>query len=537
MAAMSPTTSLHGDDGQAKRPDANTSDTIGVAAPVLQLPVVRRDIGASDPGAIGGYGPALHRKPKEHRRRLVPRALILADVIGLSITYVVSTANWDSHGPVGSAREIIAFVTMVACWVAIARIGGLYGRDAAHPDHSTVDDVVGVAALVTAGVWLFFVISRIDERTSPSIDALLTFWGLATVLVPVARLIARALCRQSGAYIQNTVIVGAGDIGQLIGRKLLRHHEYGINVVGFVDRKPKERREDLPEHLEILGTPEELPRIVRQFDVERVVIAFSNDSIDDLVALLRQLRPLNIQIDLVPRLFEIVGPRTTVHSVEGIPLLGLQPVGVSVASRGLKRAIDVCGSAAGLLLLSPLLAFMAVRVKFDSPGPVLFRQTRLGQGMKEFTALKFRTMKVDTDDAVHREYIKRTMTSAAVANENGMYKLDRGDAVTPFGRWLRRTSLDELPQLINVLRGEMSLVGPRPCIPYEAEQFEPHHMERFLVPQGITGLWQVTARASSTYGEALDMDIAYVHGWSLGLDLRLILRTPLQLLNQRSATA
>ena len=118
-----------------------------------------------------------------------------------------------------------------------------------------------------------------------------------------------------------------------------------------------------------------------------------------------------------------------------------------------------------------------------------------------------------------------------------MYKLERADAVTGFGRGLRRTSLDELPQLINVLRGDMSLVGPRPCIPYETENFEPHHLERFAMPQGITGLWQVTARANCTFLEALEMDVAYVRGWSLGLDLSLLLRTPLQLLRQRASTA
>jgi lipopolysaccharide/colanic/teichoic acid biosynthesis glycosyltransferase len=167
---------------------------------------------------------------------------------------------------------------------------------------------------------------------------------------------------------------------------------------------------------------------------------------------------------------------------------------------------------------------------------VLFRQTRLAQGRREFTALKFRTMRVDTDTAAHSEFIRRTMASRATAESNGLYKLDRTDAVTRVGRWLRCTSLDELPQLINVLRGDMSIVGPRPCIPYETEHFEPHHYERFLMPQGMTGLWQVTARANATFREALDMDVAYVRGWSMALDLRLLLRTPLQLLRQRSAT-
>jgi lipopolysaccharide/colanic/teichoic acid biosynthesis glycosyltransferase len=157
--------------------------------------------------------------------------------------------------------------------------------------------------------------------------------------------------------------------------------------------------------------------------------------------------------------------------------------------------------------------------------------------MREFTVLKFRTMRVDTDTGAHRDYIKRTMTAAAAAEGNGLYKLDLGDAITPFGRLLRKLSLDELPQLLNVVRGEMSLVGPRPCIPYEVENFAPHHYERFLVPAGVTGLWQVSARANATFGEALDMDVAYARSWSLGLDLRLLGRTPVQLLRQRRATA
>jgi lipopolysaccharide/colanic/teichoic acid biosynthesis glycosyltransferase len=203
----------------------------------------------------------------------------------------------------------------------------------------------------------------------------------------------------------------------------------------------------------------------------------------------------------------------------------------------LKRGVDLILATFGLLLTAPLFAYAAIRIKLDSPGPVFFRQQRLGLDMEQFTCLKFRTMRTDTDQEAHRAYIQSISDASASVNEHGMYKLDRSDSVTPFGRWLRKTSLDELPQLINVVKGNMSLVGPRPCIPYEVEYFRPHHVERFLVPQGITGLWQVSARANSTFGEALDMDVAYVRGWSLGLDLRLLFRTPFALLRQRRATA
>jgi lipopolysaccharide/colanic/teichoic acid biosynthesis glycosyltransferase len=251
----------------------------------------------------------------------------------------------------------------------------------------------------------------------------------------------------------------------------------------------------------------------------------------------RTLREFDVQVDIVPRLFELVGPKAGVHTIEGLPLIGLPPARLTRSSRWLKRSIDLIGAAVLLLVSAPLFAYIALKIRRDSPGPVFFRQNRLGLNMQEFTALKFRTMKTETDDSAHREYIEKTMSSSAMAGSNGIYKLDRSDAITQFGAWLRKTSLDELPQLINVLRGEMSLVGPRPCIPYETEHFEDHQFERFLVPQGITGLWQVTARANSSFGEALDLDVAYVRGWSLGLDLRLLLRTPLQLRRQRTATA
>ena len=150
--------------------------------------------------------------------------------------------------------------------------------------------------------------------------------------------------------------------------------------------------------------------------------------------------------------------------------------------------------------------------------------------------LKFRSMTVDTDLQEHLDHQAKMRDFRASAEDTGLYKLDRTANVTRSGRWLRRTSLDELPQLINVLRGEMSLVGPRPCLPEELALFEDHHFDRFLVTPGLTGLWQVTARAKSTFGEALDMDVVYARDWSLGLDLWLLLRTPRELVRQRNST-
>jgi lipopolysaccharide/colanic/teichoic acid biosynthesis glycosyltransferase len=195
----------------------------------------------------------------------------------------------------------------------------------------------------------------------------------------------------------------------------------------------------------------------------------------------------------------------------------------------LKRAFDIAGGLIALLFALPLVGVCALAVKLDSPGPVFFRQRRLGRNLREFTLLKFRTMLVDADEEAHRAYIAETVQPGAQLSSNGMYKLERSGEVTRVGRWLRRTSLDELPQLLNVLRGDMSLVGPRPCLRYELEYFAPHHFDRFHVPAGLTGLWQVRARAYSTFREALELDVLYAHSWSLGLDISILARTPLQL--------
>jgi exopolysaccharide biosynthesis polyprenyl glycosylphosphotransferase len=478
-----------------------------------------------------------HRRTALPKRRgwLVRRMLLVADVLGLALAFFVAVEVFGTSGPgnrLAAGGEYLAFALSLPVWVLLAKLHGLYERDEERADHSTVDDVVGVFHVVTVGAWVLFVTSWTTGIVKPDVEKLISFWILAITFVTVGRSLARAWCRRSVSYLQNTVIVGAGDVGQLIARKLLQHPEYGLHLVGFVDDEPKKARGDL-KHFTLLGPPASLPTLVDVLDVERVVIASSNEPDPELLELVRALRTREVQIDIVPRLYDLVGPRVGVHTIEGLPLIGLPPARLSRSSLLLKRAIDIIGASLGLIVTAPLFAVIAWKVHRDSPGPVFFRQTRLGLNMRPFTALKFRTMAVDTDDEAHREYIRSTMSADAALGSNGLYKLDQSASVTPFGRWLRKTSLDELPQLINVLRGDMSLVGPRPCIPYEVENFAPHQFERFLVPAGLTGLWQVTARAHSSFGEALDMDVAYVHGWSLGLDLRLLARTPFQLLRQR----
>lgn len=477
---------------------------------------------------------------RRSRGWLMRRLLLAADVSGLAGAFLLSVALFGRGGdgpsdPIPLTQETVLFVLTLPIWVLGAKLFGLYSRDEERANHSTVDDLVRVFLLVTVGIFAVSRIAHFTDAADPDVTKSSVFWASAIVFMSTARAIARALGRRHVAYTQNTLVVGAGRMGQLIARKLLQHPEYGINLLGFVDAEPRELRPDL-NGLTILGSPDQLDEIIASHRVDRVVFAFSHDSHAQSLGQLRLLRDARVQVDVVPRFFELIGPKIEVHSVEGVPLIGLPPISIPRSSLAIKRSLDTIGAVVGLLLAAPLFVLIAVLIKLDSQGPVFFRQRRLGKGMREFTLLKFRTMTVGVDDAPHREFIAGTMSSSAQLGANGLYKLERADAVTRVGRWLRKTSLDELPQLINVFSGGMSLVGPRPCLPYETEHFAPHHYDRFLVPAGITGLWQVSARAHSTFGEALDLDVLYAHSWSFGLDLSLLARTPIQLLRS-GATA
>jgi exopolysaccharide biosynthesis polyprenyl glycosylphosphotransferase len=470
---------------------------------------------------------------------IVRRALLVADAVGISAAFVLSTAAFAASATADRVQpegEMFLFFLVLPMWLLLAKLNGLYERDEERADHSTVDEFVGVLIMVTLGTWFFQALTWMTNLASPQLGRLVVFWLLAIGFVVVGRAVARTLARRSSAYAMRTVVLGAGEIGQLVARKIRQHPEYGLELLGFVDADPLARRAETRD-VEMLGGLDQLQELVAHHQVDRVIVAFSKEPDDQTMDVVRSLRDRDVIVDVVPRLFGLIGPRASMHLLEGMPLVVVPPARLSRSSFVMKRALDMTIAGIALVVTAPLFVYIAVRVRRDSPGPVFFRQERLGLDMHRFTCLKFRTMQVDTDPEAHRDYIQSVATSAASMNGNGMYKLERGDCVTRFGAWLRRTSMDELPQLINVLRGEMSIVGPRPCIPYEVDYFQPHHIERFLVPQGITGMWQVSARANSTFGEALDMDVAYVRGWSLGLDLRLLFRTPFALLRQRRSTA
>jgi exopolysaccharide biosynthesis polyprenyl glycosylphosphotransferase len=316
------------------------------------------------------------------------------------------------------------------------------------------------------------------------------------------------------------VVVGAGEIGQTIAEKLLRHPEYGINLVGFVDADPMPMREELS-HLAILGAPDRLPDLIDLLDIERVIVAFSGEPAEETLDIIRSLGQRQLQVAIVPRLFELVGPNVGIHTIEGVPMLGLPPLDLSRSARFLKRSLDLFVSISALLVLTPLFALVALLVKETSSGPVFFKQLRIGSGGRPFHVYKFRSMVEDADERKH-EYAH---LNRHVDDDPRMFKIEDDPRVTRVGRILRRYFIDELPQLINVLRGDMSLIGPRPLIPQEARHVDDWGRRRLDLKPGMTGLWQVLGRSAISFDEMLKLDYLYVTTWSLGNDIRLLFRT------------
>lgn len=468
-----------------------------------------------------------------HRRAaeggVVRTRLALADLLALSAAFVAVALPRERSGLIRPAEAAATLFATLAAWLVVAPLLGLFNEPRRLADLSVSDELARSLEAVVCVGWIPLGASYAAGRPLPLV-ALCWFGGCAWLLVPTFRLAARSFGGSRAGRAERAAIVGAGNVGQLVARKIVQHPDAGLVLVGFVDARPRDRRTEV-EGVPVIGSPSELRRLVGAHRIDRLIVAFSSEPPEDLVHVLRALEDDGVRVDVVPRLFELVGPAARVGTMEGLPFVELGRAQASAAARAGKRAIDVAGASAGLLVLAPLLAFIAWRIARAGDGPVLFRQARLGVGMREFTTYKFRTMRTNVSDVEHREFIRATATAAAEPAENGLFKLERTADVTSTGRWLRRTSLDELPQLWNVLRGDMSLVGPRPCLPYELEHFEPHHFDRFRVRPGLTGYWQVTARAHASFGEALDLDVAYVRDWSLALDLRLLAATPAQLFN------
>lgn len=483
------------------------------------------------------------------RGRLIRRSLLIGDVLALLVTFAAVELIVLAPNAVGtlSARTVI-FAGFAAVLVLVMAANGLYGRDETRADHTTTDDLPAIFHAITATALATLLIQEAMGEAHTTAVLVAAFTALA--VIPVTRTGARIAARRRPGYQQKTLVLGAGQIGQLMARKLLTHPEYGLDLVGFADDSPRPLGADVAD-VPVLGGLRDVPNVVRQHGVERVIVAFSAWSHAEELELIRMLKDLDLQVDIVPRLFEVVGPNADINVFEGMAVFGLPPMRLSRASLIAKRTLDVTVAGLALVALAPLFAMIALAVKLEDGGPLLYRGTRIGPRGRRFGQLKFRSMaqRFCGPDG-QEEFEKLLRENPAWRAEFALtQKLADDPRVTRTGRLLRRTSLDELPQLLNVLRGDLSLVGPRPITETELRErykpriIDPEIGESLLVGYwdspglrpGLTGYWQISGRSTMSFDERIRLDTAYLTSWSLKLDIEILTKTARALFAARGA--
>lgn len=342
---------------------------------------------------------------------------------------------------------------------------------------------------------------------------------------------AQSFARSRQINLIPTLVVGRGPEAALFIREMRERPSLGYRVIGVVDTDAAETHpignyEGVP----VIARLEGLPEAIRDSGANEVIIADPQVSGDALFeVMIRCGRRRGVEFRIAPSLFNCLPRKTEIDQIGVLPMIRLFREPLSSSARILKRTFDFATSALAILLLFPLWLLLAILIKLDSRGPIFYTQERVGMDGRLFLLYKFRTMIADADPELHREYQRAFIAGRAEANlgdaQKPTYKLFADPRITRVGKFLRRTSLDEVPQLINVLMGDMSIVGPRPPIPYEVEAYELWHRKRLDMKPGLTGLWQVSGRNRLPFEEMVRLDLFYIENWSLLLDLKIILRT------------
>ena len=339
---------------------------------------------------------------------------------------------------------------------------------------------------------------------------------------------AQARIRERGINLIPTLVVGTNTEANQTIRELKDRRDLGYRVIGAI-RTNGDEPDDLG--AEVIGDFNDLAALIRDLEIQEVIITDNSIPSDRLFEAMMQVgRHQRVEFRFAPTLFDLLPQKTSVEQIGVLPMVRLFREPLSEGQRFIKRASDIAISLVAIILLSPLWLILSLLVKRDSRGPVMFRQERVGMDGRIFLCYKFRTMHADSDDSAHREAYRKNIGGEVDANAGDQDapvfgKVKDDPRVTPTGRWLRRSSLDELPQLLNVLKGDMSVVGPRPPIPYEVEEYDVWHRKRLDMKPGITGLWQVSGRNRLTFEEMVTTDLYYIENWSLWLDLKIILLT------------
>jgi exopolysaccharide biosynthesis polyprenyl glycosylphosphotransferase len=487
----------------------------------VSVPTLRQD----DRAAAVETGPAA--PAADHRRRagrfLTPALLLVSDLLAANLAFaaawylryvmmlggdveVFDYLPYDVYFPLG-----LALGGLLVCIFALR---SLYRR---HQAAFWLDDAFSIFGLTGFAVMLLFAATTMVRYPASSRLVFVFVWCLATLFATFGRVLVQALCGwlyRHDLGTERVVVVGDNLLGRMVMQGIAAQPHLGLTMVGFLG----EEREDDFGRFRYLGPVENIDQVCRAHRVDQVIIALPSNSHELQLKMVEHCRQAEVGFKLVPDLFEMSLSRIDLDTVSGVPLIGLKEVSIEGWDLVRKRALDLILTLVALIPLSVVMGLVALLVRLDSPGPIIYRQTRVGKGGRPFTIFKFRSM---------REGADQELGDLLPENEQDgpIFKQRNDPRMTRAGRLIRRASLDELPQLFNVLRGEMSLVGPRPPLPREVELYEAWHRKRLQVAPGLTGLWQVSGRSNVNFEEMVMFDLTYVQNWSLGLDLSILIRT------------
>ncbi|MBA2350069.1 MAG: exopolysaccharide biosynthesis polyprenyl glycosylphosphotransferase [Solirubrobacterales bacterium] len=452
------------------------------------------------------------------RDAVLRRSLAGSDAIAVLLALVMVTALVDETTLVWPA------LLASPAAVLVGKIAGLYDHDALRLRRSSLDEVpilVTLTALLTLVVWLAGPGLTTAELTRWQVVGL---WGGLVVFLGSGRFLVRALVRSTRA-VERCILIGSLDARRRIEQSMSLRRD--LELVDHFPMRGREGGRFSPMGAALRSAEPRLRRIAEEERIDRVILTISGiDEFDEnLLDGIFALEQLGVKVSVVPQMLEVIGSAGELEDFDGLPVLGIRPFGLSRSSKLIKRGFDLAVAGTLVLLLSPVLAVLALLVRRSSPGPILYRQTRIGLEGEPFEMLKFRTM-VDGAEAMQSEFVEQNAT-------DGIFKIIDDPRATPLGRHLRRTSLDELPQLFCVLHGAMSLVGPRPLVPGEDAAVEAWRRRRLDVRPGMTGPWQVLVSTRLPLDEMVKMDYLYIATWSPWSDFLALVRTVPHVLGRR----
>jgi exopolysaccharide biosynthesis polyprenyl glycosylphosphotransferase len=444
------------------------------------------------------------------------------NLLGIDNAHPLKTT--DIYAPISNFRQLE--IGIVIGLIVIFALRGLYGI---RLTGSWFRQIWTVASSTTLG--LAFLVTYFFVFQPPSSSRLLVplVWATAILVLCTARLIvstAIGLLYRLGLGETRLLVVGSGRLSKMIMQHIVANSNLGFSIVGFL-HDMNEPPSDFG-RFKMLGTLEDLGMVIRSMQIDEVIIALPSHLHQQCIRSVRLCERLGTSFKLVPDLYELSLSRIDMEAIEGIPLLGIKQVSINSVQRAVTRLVDVIIATLILIIGSPLWLCFALAIRLSSPGEVLYEQTRIGLNGRPFKVYKFRSMYKNADAMLAH-------LNAHNEVQGPLFKIKDDPRITPVGKFLRQTSLDEVPQFINVIKGEMSLVGPRPSLPHEVEQYEEWQKGRLAIKPGVTGLWQVRGRSDISFDEGVLMDLYYIENWSLRLYFQTLLRTIPVILFRRGA--